>query len=68
MSEKAWYQNHLRCLGLGLMVVGFGFFGLVFPLGAPAIPWAGLVLALLGAWVGFAKPAQPKLVKNEKAD
>jgi len=65
---KPWYQKTLMCFGLSLMVVGFLFFAMVFPLGAPVVPWGGLVLAFVGTWVGFSKPTATELVKEQKPD
>ena len=48
-----WYRGLLRIYGLLLMTLGFVFFILVYPLGAPVVPWLGLVIAFLGAWLGF---------------
>ncbi|MEC7241281.1 MAG: hypothetical protein VXW32_08565 [Myxococcota bacterium] len=49
----SWYRGLFRTYGLFLMALGFVFFILVYPLGAPVVPWLGLVVALLGAWLGF---------------
>jgi hypothetical protein len=45
------------------MIFGFAFFALVYPTGAPAVPWSGLVLAFAGAWIGFSKDPQTKVAK-----
>ena len=55
-----WYRTLFRVYGLVLMLVGFAFFALVYPLGAPVVPWLGLVVALLGAWLGFSPIPQPE--------
>ena len=65
---KPWYQNSLKTFGLSLMVVGFLFFAMVFPLGAPVVPWSGLLLAFVGTWIGFATSTEAEVVKEEKAD
>ena len=51
-----WYTRLLKIYGILLMLCGFLFFALVFPLGAPGVPWGGLVIAFVGAWIGFSKP------------
>lgn len=48
-----WYRVLFRVYGLLLMGLGFAFFVLVYPLGAPVVPWLGLLVALLGALIGF---------------
>ena len=53
MKTTAWYQGTLRLFGLVLMIAGFSFFALVYPTGAPLVPWLGLIVAFIGAWVGF---------------
>ena len=53
-----WYRNLFRIYGLLLMVVGFAFFALVYPMGAPLVPWLGMIVALLGAWIGFSPTPQ----------
>jgi hypothetical protein len=65
---NSWYQQSLRRFGVALMVVGFSFFAMVFPTGAPVVPWAGLILAFVGAWIGYSTPRQNELAQTEKSD
>jgi hypothetical protein len=65
---KAWYTSTLRGFGLGLMLMGFAFFAVVYPTGAPTVPWAGLVLAFSGAWIGFSKPPSDPINNPQKSD
>ena len=55
-----WYRNLFRVYGLLLMIVGFAFFALVYPMGAPLVPWLGMLVALLGAWIGFSPIPHPE--------
>jgi hypothetical protein len=55
-----WYTKHLKGFGMSLMIFGFAFFALVYPTGAPVVPWSGLVLAFAGAWIGFSKGPESK--------
>ena len=48
--RSAWYDRILAALGLALMGVGIPFFVLVYSVGAPVIPFAGLLIATLGLW------------------
>ena len=48
--NRHWYDRTLAALGLALMGVGVPFFVLVYSVGAPVIPFAGLVVASLGLW------------------
>jgi len=57
MKTRPWYQKTLWLFGVVLMLVGFSFFALVYPLGAPMVPWLGLFVAFIGAWVGFSEVA-----------
>jgi hypothetical protein len=50
------------------MFFGFSFFLVVYPTGAPAVPWAGLVLAFLGAWLGFSGTNKAQVAKPEKPE
>jgi hypothetical protein len=65
---NAWYRQSLRRFGLALMIVGFSFFAMAFPTGAPVVPWAGLILAFVGAWIGFSNPGQKQFAQSEKLD
>jgi hypothetical protein len=65
---KPWYSNSLRGFGFGLMLFGFAFFAVVYPTGAPVVPWAGLVLAFSGAWIGYSKPRQDSTNRPQNLD
>jgi hypothetical protein len=63
-----WYAKHLKCFGLSLMIFGFSFFLVVYPTGAPAVPWSGLVLSFAGAWIGFSNAPKTKVAKPKKPE
>ncbi len=48
--RRQWYDGPLAALGLALIGVGLPFFVLVYSVGAPVIPFAGLLVAALGLW------------------
>ncbi len=48
--RRQWYDRTLAALGLALIGAGVPFFVLVYSVGAPVIPFAGLVIAALGLW------------------
>ena len=48
--RPAWYDRILAVLGLALIGVGIPFFVLVYSVGAPVIPFVGLLIATLGLW------------------
>ena len=62
-----WYRGLFRIYGLFLMTLGFVFFLLVYPLGAPVVPWLGLVVAFLGAWLGFSPTPETHPSETEEA-
>ncbi len=51
--KRPWYQLTLALFGLALIAVGLPFFVLVYSIGAPVVPFAGLLIAALGAWFLF---------------
>jgi len=68
MKTRPWYQKTLWVFGGTLMLGGFSFFMLVYPTGAPTVPWLGLIVAFVGAWVGFSGeiPGKKKRVVRAK--
>jgi hypothetical protein len=50
------------------MIFGFSFFLVVYPTGAPAVPWSGLVLSFAGAWIGFSNAPKTKVAKPKKPE
>ena len=51
--KRPWYQLPLALFGLALIAVGLPFFLLVYSIGAPVVPFAGLLIAGLGCWFLF---------------
>ena len=51
--KRPWYELPLALLGLALIAVGLPFFVLVYSVGAPVVPFAGLLIAGLGFWFLF---------------
>jgi hypothetical protein len=49
--SRDWTRGSLGCLGLAFIGVGLPFFVLVYSVGAPKVPFLGLVVAALGAWL-----------------
>ncbi len=49
--SKDWTRRPLGCLGLAFLAVGIPFFVLVYSVGAPKVPFLGLVVAALGIWL-----------------
>ena len=54
--SRRWYDPPLALLGFGLLLMGGSFFALVAWVGAPVMPYTGLVVAALGLWIGFIRP------------
>ena len=48
--KRQWYDRTFAALGLALIGVGLPFFVLVYSVGAPMIPFVGLLIATLGLW------------------
>jgi hypothetical protein len=51
-----WYDLPLALLGLALLVFGSSFYLLVSVVEAPVMPYTGLIVAILGLWIGFIRP------------
>jgi len=62
--SRRWFDLPLAILGLALTVLGGCFFVFVYAIGAPVVPYGGLVVAAFGLWIGLLRPlwrAEPGL-------
>ena len=51
-----WYDPHLGVLGALIAFMGVNFYFRASMVEAPMMPYAGLVAATLGLWMGFVRP------------
>ncbi|MDP6945282.1 MAG: hypothetical protein QF464_14130, partial [Myxococcota bacterium] len=55
-SARQWFDGPFALLGLALTVLGSTFFVFVYSIGAPVVPFGGLVIAAFGVWIGLLRP------------
>ena len=54
--QRKWYDAPLLLLGLVWFFFGLGSYILVSSVGAPVMPYTGLIIATLGLWIGLVRP------------
>ena len=56
IAGRRWFDLPLALLGLALIVLGSCFFVFVYAIGAPVVPFGGLIIAAFGLWIGLLRP------------
>ena len=59
-AARAWFDRPLRILGILLMLFGGTFFIFVSSVGAPVVPYGGLLIASFGLWIAFMRRSGPE--------
>ena len=55
-KDRQWFDLPLAILGFMMMLLGSTFFIIVASVGAPVVPFGGLVIAIFGLWIGVLRP------------
>ena len=54
--HREWFDGPLAVLGFLLTLLGSAFFVFVYSIGAPVVPYGGLLVAGFGLWLGVLRP------------
>ena len=64
-KDRQWFDLPLAILGFMMMLLGSTFFIIVASVGAPVVPFGGLVIAILGLWLGVLRPLRRQMSTDQ---